>query len=128
MKLSGGTLTGDVDTGGNKITNLPFPGSSNEPATKHYVDQSHISQSGIQRNEFLYLMQDVNESSSESNITLSGIKKFPQTPHSINKNAYKFTMGKDAQNKYASRIGFNLYQLPAGAYTFVVEFFSSKTH
>ena len=68
-------------------------------------------------------MQDVNESSSESNITVLGIKKFPQTPHTINKNAYKFTMRKDAQNKYASRLGFNFYRLPAGAYTFVVEFF-----
>ena len=68
-------------------------------------------------------MQDVNESSSESNITVLGIKKFPQTPHTLNKNAYKFTMRKDAQNKYALRIGFNFYQLPAGAYTFVVEFF-----
>ena len=71
-------------------------------------------------------MQDVNESSSESNITVSGIKKFPQTPHTINKNAYKFTMRKDAQNKYPSRIRFNFYQLPAGAYTYVVEFFPPK--
>ena len=126
LKLSGGTMTSDIDTGGNKIANLPSPSSSNEPATKHYVDQSHLSQSGIQKNEFLYLMQDVNESSSESNITVSGIKKFSQTPHSINKNAYKFTMRKDAQDKYASRIGFNFYQLPAGAYTFVVEFFPPK--
>ena len=70
-------------------------------------------------------MQEVNESSSESSITVHGIKKFPQTPHSLNKNVYKFTMRKDAQDKYASRIGFNLYQLPAGAYTFVVEFFPS---
>ena len=123
LKLSGGTLTGDVDTGGNKITNLPSPTTTSEPATKHYVDQSHLSQSGIQKNEFLYLMQDVNESSSESNITVSGILKFPQTPHTLNKKAYKFTMRKDAQDKYASRLGFNLYQLPAGAYTFVVEFF-----
>ena len=126
LKLSGRTMASDIDTGGNKITNLPSPGSSNEPATKHYVDQSHLSQSAIQKNEFLYLMQDVNESSSESNITVLGIKKFPQTPHSLNKNAYKFTMRKDAQDKYASRIGFNLYQLPAGAYTFVVEFFPPK--
>ena len=76
LKLSGGTMTSDIDTGGNKITNLPSPGSSNEPATKHYVDQSHLSQSGIQKNKFLYLMQDVNESSSESNITVSGTKTF----------------------------------------------------
>ena len=72
-------------------------------------------------------MQDVNESSSESNITVLGILKFLQTPHTINKKAYKFLMRKDAQNKYASRIGFNLYQLPAGAYTFVVEFFPPTT-
>ena len=32
-------------------------------------------------------------------------------------------MGKDAQNKYALRLGFNFYQIPAGPYTFVVEFF-----
>ena len=72
---------------------------------------------------FLYLMQDVNESSSESNITVLGIKKFSQTPHTLNKTAYEFTMKKDAQNKYASRLGFNFYQLPAGPYTFVVEIF-----
>ena len=123
LKLSGGTMAGDIDASGNKITNLPSPTSTSEPATKHYVDQSHLSQSGIQKNEFLYLMQDVNESSSELHITVLGIKTFPQTPHTINKNAYKFTMKKDAQNKYASRLGFNFYRLPAGAHTFVVEFF-----
>ena len=123
LKLSGGTLTGDVDTGGNKITNLSSPTTTSESATKHYVDQSHLSQSGIQKNEFLYLMQKTDESSSESNITVDGINKFPQTPHTLNKKAYKFTMRKNAQNKYASRTGFNVYQLPAGAYTFVVEFF-----
>ena len=63
-------------------------------------------------------MQNVNESSSESNIIVTGIVKFSQTPHSINKMAYKFKMGKDAQN----RPRFNLNQLPEGAYTFVVEF------
>ena len=68
-------------------------------------------------------MQDVNESSSESNITVLGIKKFPQTPHTLNKYAYKFTMKKLAQDKYASRIGFNFYKIPAKAYTLVVEFF-----
>ena len=78
LKLSGGTMTSVIDTGGNKITNLPSPSSSSEPATKKYVDESHLSQSGIQKNKFLYIMQNVNESSSESNITVSGIKKFPQ--------------------------------------------------
>ena len=53
LKLSGGTMTGDIDIGGNKLTNLSDPSSSSEPATKSFVDQSHLSQSGYQKNEFL---------------------------------------------------------------------------
>ena len=114
---------GEIDQKTKKIINLGEPTSAKDAATKDFVEKSHLSQSGIQKNEFFYLMTDVNESSSESTITVKGILKFPQTPHTIFKNAYKFLMGKDNQNKYASRLGFNFYQLPAGAYTFVVEFF-----
>ena len=87
LKLSEGTMTGDIDTGGKKITKLFDPSSSSEPATKSYVDQSHLSQSGIQKNEFRYLIQDMNESSSESNITVLGIANLTQSPHTLNKKA-----------------------------------------
>ena len=50
LKLSGGTMTADINIGGKKITNLFDPSSSSEPATKSYVDQSHLSQSRIQKN------------------------------------------------------------------------------
>ena len=36
---------------------------------------------GCNKNVFLYQMTDVNESSSESNITVTGIKDFANTPH-----------------------------------------------
>ena len=72
-------------------------------------------------------MEDINESSSESGITVYGINNFPLTPHKIFKKAYEFHMAKNEQNKYKSRIGFNFYQLPAGTYTFVVEFFPPTT-
>ena len=52
LKLSGGTMTSDIDTGGDKITNLPSPGSSSEPATKHYVDQSHLSRVEFKKMSF----------------------------------------------------------------------------
>ena len=39
---SGGTLTGDVNAGGNKITNLPTPSSNSDAATKSYVDISGL--------------------------------------------------------------------------------------
>lgn len=42
LLLSGGTLTGNLDMGGNKILNLPTPSSTSEPATKGYVDGNKI--------------------------------------------------------------------------------------
>ena len=68
-------------------------------------------------------MTDDLESSSESNITVTGIKDFPNTPHTLFKKAYHFTIGKNAQNEYNARIGFNFYRVPTGAYTYVVEYF-----
>ena len=68
-------------------------------------------------------MTDVNESSSESNITVTGIKDFANTPHTLFKKAYHFTIGKNAQNEYNARIGFNFNPVPTGAYTYVVEYF-----
>ena len=35
-----------------------------------------------------YLMEDVDESSSENNIDILGIRDFPESPHQINKKAY----------------------------------------
>ena len=68
-------------------------------------------------------MTDVNESSSESNITVTGIKDFANTPHTLFKKAYHFTIGKNAQNEYNARIGFNFNPVFTGAYTYVVEYF-----
>ena len=87
------------------------------------MEKSHVSQSGLQQNVFLYQMTDVNESSSESNITVTGIKDFENTPHTLFKKAYHFTIGKNAQNEYNARIGFNFNPVFTGAYTYVVEYF-----
>ena len=94
-------------------------------AYKQYVDHSHISPSGLQRDAFRYLMEDTDDSSSENNIQVTGIVDFAAPPHQINKKAYEFTLVKDTDgsNDYRSRIGFNLFKLPLGYYTFVVEYF-----
>ena len=123
LHYSGGTMSGQIDMANNKIINLPEPTSAKDAATKDFVEKSHVSQSGLQQNVFLYQMTDVNESSSESNITVTGIKDFPNTPHTLFKKAYHFTIGKNAQNEYNARIGFNFNPVPTGAYTYVVEYF-----
>ena len=123
LNTDGGTMEGQIDMNNNKIINLPEPTSAKDAATKDFVEKSHVSQSGLQKNVFLYQMTDDLESSSESNITVTGIKDFPNTPHTLFKKAYHFTIGKNAQNEYNARIGFNFYRVPTGAYTYVVEYF-----
>ena len=123
LNTDGGTMEGQIDMNNNKIINLPEPTSAKDAATKDFVEKSHVSQSGLQKNVFLYQMTDVNESSSESNITVTGINNFSNTPHTLFKKAYHFTIGKNAQNEYNARIGFNFNPVPTGAYTYVVEYF-----
>ena len=114
-------FTGDMQ--GNKITNMGDPVNSQDAVTKHFIETSRVSQSGLQQNVFLYQMTDVNESSSESNITVKGISNFANTPHAIFKKAYNFTIGKSARNEYNARIGFNFYPVSTGEYTYAVEYF-----
>ena len=68
-------------------------------------------------------MEDVDESTSESNIIVDGIIDFPFSSHDVNKKVYSFRMGKGASNVYSSRLSFNMYKLPQGEYTLAVEFF-----
>ena len=123
LAKAGGIMTGSIAMSGQKISNLGEPTLDDDAATKAFVDKSHVTESGIQKNEFLYLMEDADESSSENNIVVEGIETFPKTPHTLFTKAYKFTMGKSAKNQYIAKIGFNLYKVPEGDYTFVVEYF-----
>ena len=143
MKLDK-TIQEDLDMDGHKIKNVGTPSTSEDNNTtnllyvktqlsaltdqyKQYVDHSHLSPSGSQKDVFRYLMSDVNESSSESNITVQGIGDYTSSPHIINKKAHKVTLVKDndGSNDFRSRLGFNLYQLPLaiGLYTMIVEFY-----
>ena len=87
------------------------------------IHESQIINSGQKRDAFRYLMEDTDESSSENNIEVLGINDFPNSPHQINKKAYqlKLLFEKGSPNQYRSRLGFNLYKLPVGYYTMVVE-------
>ena len=85
---------GEIDQKNEKIINLGEPTSAKDAATKDFVEKSHVSQSGLQQNVFLYQMTDDLESSSESNITVTGIKDFANTPHTLFKKAYHFTIGE----------------------------------
>ena len=65
--------------------------------------------SSSKRDAFWYLVEDVNESSSESNTIVNGINGFTGFPDQVNKKAYDITFTTDEDNEFRSRVGFNIY-------------------
>ena len=126
MKLDGTrAMTGVLNMNDHKISNLKMPEFNNDAVNKQYIDEklmkSHLISTEIE-NSFKYL-SDQDESSSERNITVNGIVDFNGSPHK-NKKAYDidliYTSG--TQN-YDSKIGINLYLLPVGKFTIIMEYY-----
>ena len=141
LKLDGTTsMSGDLNLNNNKIINLQTDSKNSKSAVNvelmeneitdlrnlvtQKIHESQITSSG-KKDVFRYLMENDDESSSELNIQVLGIVDFPNFPHQINKKAYqlKLLFQKSSPNQYQSRLGFNLYKLPVGYYTLVVEWF-----
>ena len=142
LKVDGSNnMTGNLNLNNNKIVNLQTDYKDSKSAVNvdfmqneittmrdlvaQKIHESQIINSGQKRDAFRYLMEDTDESSSENNIEVLGINDFPNSPHQINKKAYqlKLLFEKGSPNQYRSRLGFNLYKLPIGYYTMVVEWF-----
>ena len=126
LKLDGTRpMTGVLNMNDHKISNLKMPELNTNAANKQYIDEallkSHLVSSHIE-NAFKYL-SDQDESSSERNIIVHGIQDFNGSPHK-NKKAYDidliYTSG--TQN-YDSKIGINLYPLPVGKFTIIMEYY-----
>ena len=126
LKLDGTrAMTGVLNMNDQKIGNLKMPEFNTDAANKQYIDEkllkSHLVSSHIE-NAFKYL-SDQDESSFERNIIVHGIQDFNGSPHK-NKKAYDidliYTSG--TQN-YDSKIGINLYPLPVGKFTIIMEYY-----
>ena len=138
LDLSGGKMTGSIDMNQNKIINLPEPTKANDAVNMEFLDskiddlnkkitKNTITATSHPKDEFRYLMEDVDESSSESNISVTGIVDFQQSPHKINKKAYALKIDKrSSDNMFLGRIGFNMFKIPEGEYTICVEFIPGK--
>ena len=142
LKLDGSkSMSGDLNLNNNKVVNLQTDFKDSKSAVNvnfveneittmrdlvtQKIHESQIINSGQKRDAFRYLMEDTDESSSENNIKVLGISDFSESPHQINKKAYSLQLlfEKGSPNQYRSRLGFNLYKLPVGYYTMVVEWF-----
>ena len=130
VKLDGSrAMTGNLNMYNHKIENLNTPTNFTDAVNKQYIDEtllkSHLISSEVE-NAFKYL-SDQDESSSERNIVVHGITIFNGSPHKKNKKAYNadliYTIGLQY---YDSKIGINLYSLPIGKYTVIMEYYFSE--
>ena len=130
VKLDGSrAMTGNLNMYNHKIENLNTPTNFTDAVNKQYIDEtllkSHLISSEVE-NAFKYL-SDQDESSSERNIVVHGITIFNGSPHKKNKKAYNadliYTTGLQY---YDSKIGINLYSLPIGKYTVIMEYYFSE--
>ena len=181
MKLDGSkVMTGTLNMNNNRITNLPSPHLSTEPATKDYVTtvmnhlpslfvdrqgkskmlgnldinqhkiinvieptddldvsnklytdnqiiKSNIKPNSIPKNVFKYLMDDVNEWSSEYNIKVLNFSDMTESPHYWNKRILNITPLKDENNNYKFRLGIQCFPLDNNKeYTLSIEMYNKN--
>ena len=128
-------LQGNSKMGGNlqmndhRITGLTNPPNDDDEATnKKYVD-SNISKANIKpshtlKNVFRYLMDDVNEWSSEYNVKVESFTEINISPHSWDKKVLIITPVKNGKN-YSFRLGLQMFRTKTNeSYSLIVELYN----
>ena len=116
LKVNGDNMMlADIRMNGNKITGLSEKPTKKYDATnKEYVDEnvkkSQIGDSHTSTNILSYIMEDIDETSSEYGIEIDKIDNLDSSFHSFNKKVIYLNLIKD-DNSYEARIGYNIFRL-----------------
>ena len=119
-------MTGNLQMNDNGITGLTNPpNADDEAANKKCVDdnitKSHIKPSHTPKNVFQYLMNDVNEWSSEYGVKVDKFIDLQESPHSWDKRVLKITPVKNGSN-YRFRVGLQMFRMKTNeTYSLMVE-------
>ena len=119
-------MTGDLQMNNHRITGLTNPPNADDEAiNKKYVDahitKSHIKPSHTPKNVFQYLMNDVNEWSSEYGVKVDKFIDLQESPHSWDKRVLIITSVKNGSN-YRFRVGLQMFRMKTNeTYSLMVE-------
>ena len=122
------TMLGNLNMNNHLIQNVKDPDNTDDCANKKYVD-SQISKANIKpshtpKNAFKYLMDDVNEWSSEYNIKVLSFSDLAESPHSWDKRVLNITPVKDGKN-YRFRLGLQMFPMKINeTYSLIVELYN----
>ena len=122
------SMLGDLQMNNHQITGLSDPDSDDDATNKKYVD-SHVSKSNIKpthtpKNVFRYLMDDINEWTTEYGVKVEKFIDLPESPHSWHKNVLSVTPVKDGSN-YRFRVGLQMFRMKTNeSYSLIVEVYN----
>ena len=122
-------MLGDLQMNDHRITGLSnLPNADDEATNKKYVD-THISKSNIKpshtpKNVFQYLMNDVNEWSTEYDVKVENFSNLAESPHSWDKRVLNITPIKNGRN-YRFRLGLQMFPMKTNeTYSLIVELYN----
>ena len=107
-------MLGDLNMSNHSIQNVNNPKNDSDAVNKEYVDisikKSLINPSHIPNNTLKYIMDDIDQTSSEYGVEIDKIDAYDFSYHSYNKRVIYLKLIKDG-NDYHARIGYNVYKL-----------------
>ena len=122
-------MLGDLQMNGKRITGLTnLPNVDDEATNKKYVDdnisKSNIKPSHTPKNVFQYLMNDVNEWSTEYDVKVENFSNLAESPHSWDKRVLNITPIKNGSN-YRFRLGLQMFPMKTNeTYSLIVELYN----
>ena len=122
-------MRGNIKMNDNSITGLNNPPNADDEATnKKYVDEniskSNIKPSHTSKNVFQYLMNDVNEWSTEYGVKVESFSDLTESPHYWDKRVLNITPVKSGRN-YRFRLGLQMFRMKTSEqYSLVVELYN----
>ena len=122
-------MRGNIKMNDNRISGLTNPPDADDEATnKKYVDENiskaNIKPSHTPKNVFQYLMDDVNEWSTEYNVKVGSFSDLAESPHSWDKRVLNISPIKSGNN-YRFRLGLPMFRMKTNeSYSLVVELYN----
>ena len=123
------SMLGNLQMNDHRITGLTNPPNDDYEATnKKYVDEniskSNIKPSHTPKNVFQYLMDDVNEWSSEYKVKVESFSDLTESPYSWDKKVLNISPIKSGSN-YRFRLGLHMFRMKTNeSYSLIVELYN----
>ena len=122
-------MRGNIKMNDKRITGLTnLPNDDDEATNKKYVDdnisKSNIKPSHTPKNVFQYLMNDVNEWSTEYDVKVENFSNLAESPHFWDKRVLNITPIKNGSN-YRFRLGLQMFPMKTHeTYSLIVELYN----